>query len=61
MYYLMDNVVPWREAAWTVLAERLQEIAGRCAAHASGEPVVAAAAQRAAAVADSIEAARRAT
>ncbi|TMR08481.1 hypothetical protein ETD86_47605 [Nonomuraea turkmeniaca] len=58
MYYLMDNVVPWREAAWTVLAERLHQIAGRCAAHASGDPVIAAAAHRVTAVAESIDAVR---
>jgi hypothetical protein len=60
MYYVMDNVVPWRPAAWTVLAERLQQISNRCAAHASGDPVIAAAAERAAAVAGSVDAARRA-
>jgi hypothetical protein len=59
MHYVMDNVVPWREAAWTVLAERLHQFAGRCAAQAPGEPVIAAAAERVAAVAASIEAARR--
>ncbi|WP_171074340.1 ferritin-like domain-containing protein [Nonomuraea basaltis] len=59
MYYLMDNVVPWREAAWTVLIERVRQIAGRCASHASGDQVIATAAQRVAAVADSLEAARR--
>jgi hypothetical protein len=58
MYYLMDNVVPWREAAWTVLTERLRQIADRCAVHAPGDPVIAAAARRAASVADSLEAAR---
>lgn len=58
MYYLMDNVVPWRQAAWTVLSERLHQIADRCAAHAAADPVIATAAQRVAAVAGTIDAAR---
>jgi hypothetical protein len=31
MFYLMGNFVPWREAAWAVLAERAAVLAGRCA------------------------------
>jgi hypothetical protein len=56
MYYVMDNVVPWRAAAWTVLTERLHQIVGRCAPHAAGDPVIAAAADRAKAVADAVAA-----
>ena len=30
MYYQMGNFVPWREAAWTLLHERVQVVADRC-------------------------------
>jgi hypothetical protein len=58
MFYVMDNVVPWREAAWTVLSERLHQISGRCASLASTDPVIAAAARQVIAVADTIDATR---
>jgi hypothetical protein len=53
MYYQMGNFVPWREAAWALLAERLAVLSGYCADTASGAAVpgaVAAAAEAAAAV-----------
>ncbi len=31
MYYPMGNFVPWREAAWALLSERLSVLANRCA------------------------------
>ncbi|MFI6602862.1 hypothetical protein ACIBHX_41985 [Nonomuraea sp. NPDC050536] len=58
MYYPLGNVVPWREAAWTVLCERVHQVATRCAGHANDDPVITAAAARAAAVAASLDAAR---
>lgn len=51
MFYPMGNVVPWREGAWTVLIERVDQIAGRCSQRAAGDPVVVEAAERAAGVA----------
>ncbi|MEW1845231.1 ferritin-like protein [Nonomuraea angiospora] len=58
MYYLMDNLVPWREAAWTVLVERLRQIAERCASHAATDPVIAEASEQVTAVADALDAVR---
>ncbi|MDX3103152.1 ferritin-like domain-containing protein [Nonomuraea angiospora] len=58
MYYLMDNLVPWREAAWTVLVERLRQIAERCASHAATDPVIAQASEQVTAVADALDAVR---
>ncbi|MEU6781921.1 ferritin-like protein [Nonomuraea angiospora] len=58
MYYLMDNLVPWREAAWTVLIERLRQIAERCGSLAATDPVIAAASEQVTAVADSLDAVR---
>ena len=31
MYYQTGNFVPWREAAWTLLHERMRLLADRCA------------------------------
>jgi Ferritin-like len=31
MYYQMGNFVPWREAAWALLAERMAVLSGHCA------------------------------
>jgi hypothetical protein len=31
MHYVMGNFVPWREAAWTLLHERITLLADRCA------------------------------
>jgi hypothetical protein len=36
MYYQMGNFVPWREAAWALLSERLAVLSGACADTASG-------------------------
>jgi hypothetical protein len=51
MYYQMGNFVPWRDAAWALLAERLAVLAGRCADESGrdGTPGDAAAAADAAA------------
>jgi hypothetical protein len=51
MYYQMGNFVPWREAAWALLAERAAMLSGRCgdAAGWDGAPEAAAAAAGAAA------------
>jgi Ferritin-like len=35
MYYQMGNFVPWRQAAWALLAERASVLAGRCADEAA--------------------------
>ena len=50
MYYLMGNFVPWREAAWAVLSERVAGLALRCAhlAQPEGEALVPEAARAAA-------------
>ncbi len=53
MYYQMGNFVPWRDAAWALLAERSAVLAARCAAEAEEEgapEAVAAAAESAATV-----------
>ncbi len=31
MFYLMGNLVPWRDAAWALLSERVAVLAGQCA------------------------------
>ena len=51
MYYQMGNVVPWREAAWALLAERTAVLASRCAEEAGreGAPEAVATAARTAA------------
>jgi hypothetical protein len=36
MYYQMGNFTPWREAAWTLLGERLEILADRCDGLAAG-------------------------
>src|SRR5690349_4981161 len=36
MYYQMGNFVPWREAAWALLLERVAVLCGYCADTASG-------------------------
>ncbi len=54
MYYLMGNFVPWREAAWALLSERVAVLASRCAdaAAAGAMPAaVASAAEQAAGIA----------
>ncbi len=38
MYYQMGNFVPWRDAAWTLLRERVQLLSDRCAGLAEGHP-----------------------
>ena len=53
MYYQMGNFVPWREAAWALLSERVAVLCGYCADTASGAGVpdaVGQAAEAAAAV-----------
>ena len=37
MYYQMGNFVPWREAAWTLLHERVRLLGERCAGLASSD------------------------
>src|SRR5215470_3361998 len=41
MYYQMGNFVPWREAAWALLSERVAVLCGYCAdtARGAGVPV----------------------
>jgi hypothetical protein len=66
MYYLMGNFVPWREAAWAVLAERVAARASRSGRlgqpdrglvlPASASAALAAAAGRAADIAASLSA-----
>lgn len=57
MYYLMGNLVPWREPAWALLHERLHLLVEHCAVHAAeGHPAVLAARDRAAAIADRLAA-----
>jgi hypothetical protein len=53
MYYQMGNFVPWREAAWALLSERVAVLCGYCADTARGAGVAGAvgeAAEAAAAV-----------
>src|SRR6266487_4986761 len=51
MYYQMGNFVPWREAAWALLAERVAVLSGHCAdtAGRAGMPEAAGRAAEAAA------------
>jgi hypothetical protein len=44
MYYQMGNFVPWRDAAWALLAERVAVLCGRCrdGAGQDGAPAAAA-------------------
>jgi ferritin-like protein len=59
MYYQMGNFVPWRDAAWALLAERVTVLASRCAGGAAQDgasAVVAAAAEAAAGIAASLAA-----
>jgi Ferritin-like len=54
MYYVMGNLVPWREPAWALLYERASILAERCAAvgHAEAAPAsVREASRRAASIA----------
>lgn len=39
MYYPMGNFVPWREAAWAVLSERVGVLRDRCAAVAGDDRI----------------------
>jgi hypothetical protein len=41
MYYVMGNLVPWREPAWALLYERAAILAARCADHADYAPSAA--------------------
>ena len=57
MYYVMGNMTPHREPAWALLAERAHLLAHRCGqAGAPASPAVAAAAEVARAVAESLTA-----
>jgi len=49
MYYQMGNFTPWREAAWTLLEERVRLLSDRCTALAEGHPAARAMASAAAA------------
>jgi hypothetical protein len=53
MYYQMGNSVPWRDAAWALLAERAAMLSGRCADTGARDqvPGVSTATQTAAAIA----------
>ena len=51
MYYQMGNFVPWREAAWALLAERTAVLSGHCADTARGAGVPGAVGQAAEAAA----------
>lgn len=60
MFYVMTNLVPWREAAWTLLAERAGILADRCRLTGGRVPGLAGAADAARTVADRLaEHARR--
>jgi Ferritin-like len=50
MFYLMGNLVPWRDAAWALLSERVAVLAGQCAATAGQDGAVGTAAKCAAAI-----------
>ncbi len=41
MYYQMGNFVPWRDAAWALLSERIAVLSSRCAGHAQQDGVPA--------------------
>jgi hypothetical protein len=42
MFYLMGNLVPWRDAAWALLSERVAVLAGQCATTAGRNTTLAA-------------------
>jgi hypothetical protein len=42
MFYLMSNFVPWQDAAWAVLSERVAVLAGQCATTAGQDSTLAA-------------------
>ena len=42
MFYLMGNLVPWRDAAWALLSERVAVLAGQCATTAGRNGTIAA-------------------
>jgi hypothetical protein len=42
MFYLMGNLVPWRDAAWALLSERVAVLAGQCATTAGQDSALAA-------------------
>jgi hypothetical protein len=55
MFYVMGNMVPWREPAWALLYERTSILAERCAmVDKAGVPTLQTASQRAAAIAASL-------
>jgi hypothetical protein len=57
MYYQMGNFVPWREAAWVLLAERAVVLARKCAdcaAHDGVPAAVGSAATAAAGIAEGV-------
>jgi len=59
MYYQMGNFVPWREAAWMLLRERMGHLSDRCSELGSGDgnpPEVASAASSAGRLADRLAA-----
>ena len=57
MYYVMGNLVPWREPAWALLHERMHLLVEHCSVHAAeGHEAVLAARARAAGVADRLAA-----
>lgn len=47
MFYQMSNFVPWRDAAWALLSERVSVLASRCGDAAGGDGMPAAALQAA--------------
>jgi hypothetical protein len=57
MYYLMGNLVPWREPAWALLHERMHLLVDHCSVRApEGHESVRAARERAAAIAERLAA-----
>jgi len=57
MYYQMGNFVPWRDAAWVLLAERAAVLSRRCADCATRDGVpeaVSSAATTAAAISEQL-------
>jgi hypothetical protein len=42
MFYLMGNFVPWQDAAWAVLSERVAVLASQCASAAGRDGTLAA-------------------
>jgi hypothetical protein len=47
MFYQMGNLVPWQDAAWAVLSERVAVLASQCAGGAGQDGVPAAVGQAA--------------